>query len=302
MSIYSISDLEKLSGVKAHTIRAWELRYHLLEPSRTDGNIRYYNDDELRKLLNISVLVRGGAKISKISKLSKAQLNSIIDGIIEGKEGGDVYASAIINQLIGAGIGYNEHLFEKAFSNAILKYSLIGAYQKVIYPMLVKVGLLWGKSDLMPAQEHFITNLVKQKLYSAIEQVDITMQPKETWLLFLPENEDHELGLLLSNFLIRSSNRHVVYLGQRVPYVNLKSVIEKTKPDFIQYFIVCNQPQEELQEFVNKLKVDFPKIKKGICGSDFMLEAIKLPADHIWISSVNELVALLKAREKIKQN
>lgn len=297
MSAYTINDLEKLSGIKAHTIRMWEQRYNLLKPMRSEGNQRSYDDNEMRKFLNISTLINDGAKISKVSKLSESEINSHIEAIITNSESKDIQINASINQLILAGINYNEVLFEKAFTNAVLKFGLKEAYQNVIYPMLVKIGLMWGKSDMIPTQEHFLINLIKQKLYTAIEQIPAPSQPKETWLLFLPEEEDHELGLLLSNYLIRSSNNKVIHLGQRVPYSNLKAVIDHVKPDYLQYFIVRQLPSDDLQELVNKMKTDFPKIKKCICASSYTISSIKLPKDHIWVSSINDLTKLLTIKE-----
>ena len=294
MSQYSISDLEKLSGIKAHTIRIWEQRYHIFTPLRSDGNIRSYNDDQVRRLLNISTLIKLGIKISRISALTDVEINELLEKSIQQASDEDAKDSVFIHKLIAAGIDYNEHEFDKTFKHAIKKYGLVMCYQKVIYPMLVKIGLLWGKSEIIPAQEHFISNLLKQKLYHAIEQLPAPPSTAETWILFLPEEEDHEVGLLLSSFLIRTANKRVIYLGQRVPYYNLKAVLEDLKPEYMQYFIVRYHSSEWIQSFVNNMKKDFPKIQKYICGAKYLFEQVKLPKDHTQISDIGTLINLLK--------
>jgi DNA-binding transcriptional MerR regulator len=294
MSQYSISDLEKLSGIKAHTIRIWEQRYNLLIPSRSDGNVRSYDDEQVRRLLNVSTLIKLGIKISRISQLTDLEMNELLEHSIKQASDEDSKISVYIHKLIAAGIDYNEHEFDKAFRQAAKKYGMVVCYQKIIYPMLVKVGMLWGKSEMIPAQEHFLTNLLKQKLYHAIEQLPMPPSTAETWLLFLPEEEDHELGLLLSSFLIRSSGRRVVYLGQRVPYYNLKAVIDDLEPECLQYFIVRYHSAEWLQEMINNMKKDFPRIKKYICGAAYLSEQVTLPKDHIWISDIEKFIQLLQ--------
>lgn len=294
MSQYSISDLEKLSGIKAHTIRIWEQRYNILTPLRTDGNIRFYDDDQVRRLLNISTLIKLGIKISRISQLTDIEMNELLEHSILQAKDEDSKLSVYIHKLIAAGIDYNEYEFDKAFRQAVKKYGMVACYQKIIYPMLVKIGLLWGKSEIIPAQEHFISNLLKQKLYHAIEQLPVPPSTAETWLLFLPEEEDHELGLLLSDFLIRASNRRVVYLGQRVPYYNLKAVIEDIEPECLQYFIVRYHSAEWIQTFINNMKKDFPGIQKYVCGAAYLFEDVKFPKDHTYISDIEKFIDILK--------
>lgn len=294
MSNYSISHLEKLSGIRAHTIRIWEQRYNLLQPKRSEGNTRYYDDDDLRKLLNVSTLINSGSKISLVSRLSDNEINAMLDKLIAEKtETNSERNLAIINQMITAGINYDEFLFEKAFSGAILKYGLIEAYEKIVYTMLIKVGLMWGKSDLIPAQEHFISNLLKQKLFHAIEQTPVGLSAKETWILFLPEGENHELGLLIANFMVRSSGRRVIYLGPQVPYYNLKAAAADIKPDYMQYFLVRNFPQKEAQSLINRMEKDFKGIKKCICGPEELRGKLKLPKDHEWVSDLQGLTKIL---------
>ena len=171
MSQYSIKELEKLSGIKAHTIRIWEKRYSLLTPLRTDTNIRYYGDEELKKLINVTSLLSLGLKISKISEMSNDEINQKLGELISDIKFSDSVSEVITNQLIASAINYDEYAFEKAFSSAILRHGLVDTYINIVYPLLEKVGMLWLKSDLMPAQEHFLSNMIHQKIQSAIDNV-----------------------------------------------------------------------------------------------------------------------------------
>jgi len=290
MSQYSIKDLEELSGVKSHTIRIWEQRYGLLTPKRTDTNIRYYDDDNMRKLLNIVSLMAKGLKISAIGKLTEQEINERIFELVEGEQVGDAQTVAIINQMVSSGLTYNEQIFEKAFSTALIRYGFKDTYVKVIYPMLVRIGILWSSKDLIPAQEHFISNLVRQKIYAAIDTVPAIMDAKETWVLFLPDGEDHELGLLLSAYLLRVGGKRVIYLGVNVSYSNLKAVIEEVKPDYIYFFLVVKKPKSVHQEFFNQIGRDFSKINVYASSSQPPDPEINTPKNFQWINSVEEFL------------
>lgn len=294
MSRYSISDLEKLSGIKAHTIRIWEQRYNLLSPERTDGNIRSYNDDQVRRLLNVSTLIKLGIKISRISQLTDIEIHTLLESYIRQASDEDAKISVYIHRLIAAGIDYNETEFDKTFKEATKKYGMFTCYRKVIYPMLVRIGMLWGTNEIIPAQEHFISNLLKQKLYHVIEKLPVPPASAETWLLFLPEEEDHELGLLIANYLLRAANKRVIYLGQRVPYYNLADVIKEVEPEYMQYFVVRHHSPEWLQTLMNSMKKDFPGIKKYICGAGYLADQVKLPKDHTWISDIETFMQEIK--------
>ncbi|WP_028979753.1 MerR family transcriptional regulator [Sporocytophaga myxococcoides] len=294
MSVYSISDLEKLSGIKAHTIRIWEQRYEILKPLRSEGNVRYYDDDQVRQFIQIALLVRNGYKISKICKLDNAAIYKMVEDLTD-ESTDDIKTKLLVDRLISVAIDFDEHSFQRIFQESINHYGMIATYEKVIYPMLVKIGLLWGKTELIPAQEHFISNLVKQKLYHSIDALPPAPHGSKTWLLFLPEEEDHELGLLLSSYILRANNYRVIYLGQRVPYYNLKTVIEKIKPDYMQYFIVRYYSSETVQDLISGMNHDFPEITKCVSMSETLFQSIQLPKDHRYIKDIDHLLQLIQS-------
>jgi DNA-binding transcriptional MerR regulator len=215
MAVYSIKELENLSGIKAHTIRIWEKRYNLIEPHRTTTNIRYYTDQELKKILNVAMLNRQGIKISNIAKLSDQELKEEIMRVATGNP----KLENTIDSMIISMIDMDEIKFNTLISKAISKHGFKEAFIDIVYPFLEKVGILWMAGDINPAQEHFVVNLIRQKIISAIDGFSQGFNPKaKKFLLFLPEGEWHEVSLLFSLYLLKEAGHDVIYLGQSVPY------------------------------------------------------------------------------------
>lgn len=229
-SNYTISDLETLSGIKAHTIRIWEKRYSIISPQRTETNIRFYSNDDLKHLLNISFLNKHGHKISKIADLDKTQIAEKVGSISIVTSGNEEY----IDNLIVAMIDLDEALFEKIFNSSLIKSGFESTISNVIFPFLARTGVMWLTGSINPAQEHFISNLIRQKLIVGIDSLPKSYAkdaPKA--ILFLPENELHESSLLLYNYMLRARGYHTYYFGQSVPLADLKRVLEITKADVV---------------------------------------------------------------------
>jgi DNA-binding transcriptional MerR regulator/methylmalonyl-CoA mutase cobalamin-binding subunit len=286
--MYSIQDLERLSGIKAHTIRIWEKRYSLLTPGRTDTNIRYYNDDQLRKLLNTCTLISNGGKISKVSKLSESEISEEVEALMMPKSK-DEQLDVFINKIIESGLTYNNQLFENSFASATLRLGLYKCYRHVILPALIKLGLMWGKKDLMPTQEHFITNLIKQKLFSAIDGLDAPETNSKRYLLFLPEHEDHEIGLLFAHYIIRKSGKTVIYLGQNVPTKDLETTIKQTNPDVLILFVVRTWHKDELIPMMDSITKKFKKGKTILCGNSALTDLVKQNRSLLKANSIEDL-------------
>ncbi len=273
MGKYKISDLENLSGVKSHTIRIWEQRYKILTPLRSETNIRYYDDEQLRKLLNVVSLMNSGTKISAIGKLSTEEINERVSSIINSVETG-VKEEMLINQMISAGLSFDEVQFDKAFSNCILSFGVMDAYQKVFYPMLNKIGLLWSITEMNPSQEHFVSNLVKQKIYAAIDALNPPKKDSEKWVLFLPEGEQHELGLLIANYALRSKGTQVYYLGQSVPVENLNIIAKKVSPTHFLTFSVRSNQQESISRFFSEMDRELNNPNITICCNNELANSL----------------------------
>ncbi|OMP77036.1 MerR family transcriptional regulator [[Flexibacter] sp. ATCC 35208] len=248
--MYSIKDLENLSGIKAHTIRIWEKRYKIVQPGRTDTNIRFYTNEDLKKLLNISMLSQYGFKISAISEMSDAEIASKISGLkIVNQQ--DTYSDSLLLSLINL----DEELFNKTFLDIVMTEGFENTIIKHIFPFFRRIGIMWQIGTINPAQEHFISNLIRNKIIVATERITRAVnQALGTALLFLPENELHEIGLLFFNYILRSRGFKTIYLGQSVPYESLDRIV--TACDFA--FIVTNLTTPLSED-------DFIKYCKTVC-------------------------------------
>ena len=293
MTKYKISDLEKLSGIKSHTIRIWEKRYKVLTPLRTDTNIRFYDDIQLRKLLNIVSLMNSGIKISFISKLTEKEINERVEDLSNIGEIG-IKEETLINQMLTAGLSYNEASFEKAFSNSILSFGLMDAYQNVFYPMLIKIGLLWTSTELNPAQEHFVTNLIKQKIFSAIDALKPPKNESENWLLFLPEEEQHDLGLLIANYGLRSKGKKVIYLGANVPLESLHLIAKEVDPTHYLTFSIRPNAHNSINDYLSSMNEKYNKPPIHVCCSIETSEKLKLTSNQKIIASFQDFLNLIE--------
>jgi MerR family transcriptional regulator, light-induced transcriptional regulator len=288
--MYSIKQIENLTGIKAHTIRMWEQRYNFVEPKRTDTNIRYYDDGQMKKILNAALLISDGKKISSIAQMEDSAIYNEIDTIFSTTADSDLFTSSSINRLISASLVYDEVSFVKTFEDVIRRYGLQDAYVNVIYPLLVKVGMMWSKNEMFPSQEHFISNLLRQKLLTAIDDIDIEKAKGESWVLFLPENEHHEIGLLFCFYILRKFGEKVVYLGQNVPYENLKDAVVKANPENIYLFMVkYSKPQHNIS-YVDRLVEDFKDVKIHISGSSVIKENVSHVKNIHWVTEVDDLI------------
>lgn len=252
MAKYTIKDLEKLSGVKAHTIRIWEKRHNIVTPARTDTNIRFYSDADLKKIINVSLLNNHGVRISKIADMSVEDLNQRVKALSET----DNEFSVHIDQLIVSMIDIDEERFEKILNNLILRYGFEETVTTVVYPFLQKIGILWQTETITPAHEHFISNLIRQKLIVAIDGLSIPDKNAKRALLFLPEGELHEIGLLFSHYLARKYGYKSYYLGQSLPHKDLLVIAARHQPDLL---ITCiTSPMGNVADYLSLLHRDFP--------------------------------------------
>lgn len=292
MALYSIADLERLSGVKSHTIRIWEKRYGLLQPERTDTNIRRYGDEQLRKLLNIVVLMENGLKVSGVAELSEKDINSRIISLAQDPEA-DVRFEASISQLMNAGLSFDEAAFREELDACVYRYGLKDCYVNVLYPLMVRVGLMWGGAAMRPGQEHFISNLIKQQLHVAIQSLPARSSSGNTWVLFLPEHEDHEIGLLLAHFMLSQAGHRVVYLGQRVPLESLAQAITGAGATHTLSFLVRREDPDRAAAIYNELRSCHKDTKHIVAGAAELLDGIDLDPSIRTVTSIGEFDQLL---------
>jgi DNA-binding transcriptional MerR regulator len=254
---FSIKDLEGLSGIKAHTIRIWEKRYTLLEPQRTDTNIRYYTLSDLQKLLNVVFLLENGSKISKVAKHSSQEIAEKVATIVAEKSFG--HQNHAINSMKIAMMNFDQNLFYKTYNALLEQKTFDEIFYETLIPLLEEIGLLWQTDTINPSHEHFIFNLIKQKILLNIEHIQSSAQHtnNRTFALFLPENEFHELGLLFLNYEIVKNGYKVIYLGQSIQLESLQYLsVNHPNISFVTYMTVLPEV-DDLPDYLKEFDERF---------------------------------------------
>lgn len=290
MAIYSIRDLEKLTGIKAHTIRIWEQRYGLIAPARTDTNIRYYTDENLRHLFNIALLNRNGFKISKLAKMKQEDVAHIVSEIAENNDS----QNAQIDALTLSMIDLDETNFERIFSGYVWEHGFEHTMLELIYPFLDKLNLLWLTNSISPAHEKFISNLIRRKLMAAIDKEPIApTKDAHTFVLYTPENESQELTLLFIQYLLRSRKQRVVYLGGGVSLSDLRDACDPLGPDFV--FTVLQEPlaRYSIQQYIDNAGHTLKKGKLILTGAQLFVNHIKLPPNAMVLNGLADTMQFL---------
>lgn len=291
---YSISDLERLSGVHVHTIRIWERRYHALEPLRSAGNTRFYDDHQLRRLLNIVSLSQSGLKISQVCALSEAEMDNLLKLEIDKTISDDAHFEYYISRLLNFGLVYDEFKFDELMSACIAEYGMVVSYKRVIYPLLTRLGLMWRIDHICPAQEHFLSNLIRQKLFAAIHALPVSPNMKASWLLFLPEDEEHDIGLLLANYLLRAAGQKVIFLGGRVPLESVKDAMQNNEVAHMLLFMVRSRPLPDAESYLTELSNTFSNARIHLAGNTKLIGELHLAENINWFHSIAELEETIK--------
>lgn len=293
MSVYSIKDLEHLSGIKAHTLRIWEQRYGILNPERTDTNIRTYGDDELKLVLNIAILQnRGEFKISEIAKMSDSERSANLLRLSEG----NLHFPDQIHALTIAMLELNEVMFQQLTFNIVRKYGFEDYLIQIIHPFMLRLGTLWLSGSVSPAQEHFISHLIRQKVISAIDQLDLSHKPNaKKFLLYLPEGELHEIGLLFANYLLRSRKHEVIYLGQSLPLEDIVYANEIFKPDYILSVFTSQPNPDDIKNYLHQLKEGIPNAKLLLTGYQILALGHDIPEGIHVLGNFQDLIEVANA-------
>ena len=288
---FSIQEISTLTGIKAHTLRIWEQRYNIPKPKRTSTNIRFYDDDDLKLLLNISLLNNEGHRISQIAKLTDEEINARVIEYASHSNDLTVHLQA----LTSATLNLDEASFERILSTNILQIGMERTMSEVILPFLKKIGEMWMSGSMQPAYEHFISNLIRQKLIVAIDgQVRVSQKHQYKYLVFLPEGETHELGLLFANYMIRSRGHIAIYLGQSTPLVDLEKISLKFQPDFLFMTLTAGRLRKSLSDYIRALTEKFPEAKLILTGQYAISQKEQLPPDTMLIESTEQFVRLLE--------
>ncbi len=262
MNTFTIKDLENLSGIKAHTIRIWEQRYSFLKPERTETNIRYYSNQELKTILSIALLNKYGFKISHINKMNETELQNKITALSNA----EACRERIVNDLINCMIDLDNEGFESLLDNYIFTKGIDKTILQIIFPFLDRIGILWLTNHIHPVQEHLVCNIIRQKLIVGIEGVTANTVINKKIMLFLPEGEHHEIGLLYIYYLLKKRGAKIFYLGANVPVKDIGFACKYKQPDYIYTHLTCMTSSFSFQKFIAQKNLyikDFPLVISG---------------------------------------
>ncbi|HUR09934.1 MAG TPA: MerR family transcriptional regulator [Flavitalea sp.] len=285
MNAFTIKDLENLSGIKAHTIRIWEQRYSFLKPQRSKTNIRYYCNDELKTVLNIALLNKYGYKISHIDRMTGEELRHKIVSLAHAQAAQE----RLINELLLHMIDLNMEKFEEVFDQFLREKGIDKTINYLVFPFLEKIGILWMTNHIQVAQEHLVSNIIRQKMLVGIENASSPFSVNKTVLLYLPEGEHHELGLLYLSYHLKVSGVKMLYLGANVPLKDLDYVVQLKKPDYVFTHLTCIPGRFNLEKYLNQIHERMPGAAFVVSGQLVQTYSRKPPANVQFKKSVGEL-------------
>ncbi len=285
MSVYSIKDLEHLSGVKAHTIRIWEKRYGLFDPDRTDTNIRYYSDNDVRKILNVAMLIKNGYKISHVASFDADKLQSEVVRINRNSSDPNKF----IDQLLFLTVNLDSFGFEQLLDKLITENDFRKVIEQIVFPFFERIGILWQAGSIFTAHEHFVSNLIRHRLIREAGKFEYN-STAPAFLFFLRENEWHELGLLYFNYLAAQAGCRCIYLGQSLPFDDLANLLSAGKYDFVCTSFVNAIEKPDLELYLANLSLIFNSGKILVAGRQISLSKPKLPSNVSFIKNSSEFL------------
>ena len=288
MAEYKIKDLETLTGIKAHTIRIWEKRYGLISPERTETLIRTYSDEELTMLLNIAMLNKHGVKISKIAQMKPEQISSKVWDLM-----GEQSVDSCTEKFILALLNLDESLFKDTLQFLIDEKGLEVTFKENLIPFLDRIGVMWMVGTINPAQEHFISNLIRQKIISSIDKLEVPVKSERPVMLFLPEHEWHEISLLFYHYSIRRGGLYTIYLGQSLPYDALLECVERFKPHALVTSWLTSVDPNYLKNFFKQLHKDTNQLPVFAGGYQINANRSLIEGLIVEIKSIEEMVQTL---------
>ena len=290
MNQFTIRDIENLSGIKAHTLRVWEQRYNFMTPKRKVSNHRFYDNDDLKHILRVSYLYHSGRKISNIALMADSEINEIITR--ENAFNSDEF---LISQLMEATIDFDEHKFQTVLNTCFSKNTVENAIMNVVYPYQKKIGLLWITEHIIPAQEHFSSNIINRKLLVQIDTLTILPRPNgRRIILFTPHNEYHEIPILLIQYLLKKNGHTVIYFGVSVPVEDIEEYCANKSADELHFHSITNLSGHSVNDYVTILSNKFPN-KKIVISGPITKELTVINSNIIALCSMHNLLEYVNA-------
>lgn len=293
MTKYSIDQFSQITGISKFVLRTWENRYGYLKAERTDTKIRFYTDELLVRALNTNYILENGVKISAVSKMSDDDIANKVEEI-KSSANQSSNEQYFITKFIESALEYDSALFHQIYKVGIEEFGFVDFYKNVLLPTFSKIGIFWLTNRIAPSQEHFLSELVRQKILSNVDNHSENTEFKSSWLLFLPENEFHDIGLLFAKFLLVCYGCEVIYLGTNVPYGSLQQLTEKKQIDNILFFSVSNQSKSNLNFTIEYLERIFDKSDLFlVCNSldtDFLVKDYSVKI----LNNLDDLIEIIK--------
>lgn len=291
MNAFTIRDLENLSGIKAHTIRIWEKRYNFLKPQRSGTNIRYYTSSELKTLLNYALLNKNGFKISTIAEMTPAIINETVLSL----NSFEARHERLINEMLSAMVELDPESFEKTVNDYIHDDGIQNSVKFLLFPFLQRVGILWVTDHIRVAQEHLVSNIIRQKLIKGIEDLQINSPADNTVVLFLPDGEYHELGLLYVNYLLKTKGINTIYLGADVPVEELEYVCKLKQPRYLYTHLTSLPARFNFEKYLSVVSNYIGSSVLMISGNITNQYRKKIPVGITFLRSLDEVIEQLAA-------
>ncbi|MEY3432401.1 MAG: hypothetical protein RL131_337 [Bacteroidota bacterium] len=297
MNAFSIRDIENLTGIKAHTLRIWERRYSMIMPPTSPGKHRFYDNNDLKHILRISMLYHSGLKISKIANMSVDEMKK--SPCLDDNKGN---FEVFITRLIEFDLDFNEVAFRKLLSELKETMGEMNMYLHVVFPYLNRIGNLWMNGKVSPVQEHFSSNIIRSELIQAIDATTHTFTRKQPLcVLFTPINENHEIPLLFVNYLLRKNKINTLYIGTSVEIDTVKEVVQKTNATIIFTYLITNLTSQFVDEYIHSLEKAFPD-KKIVCAGPGFKSVESIQGKLKSPKSMEELIDLCESlRDVTKQ-
>ena len=286
MNVFSISDMESLSGIKAHTLRIWEHRYKILIPKRKASSHRTYDNEDLKSILRITYLYNKGYKISKIAALTPEQISKLTLQLQPGSDNFDIF----INQLTEASLDFDQVKFEKILHNLVLHIGFEKSIMKVLFPLMNRIGILWMVNDVSPAQEHFASDLIMKKIITAIDGLEKSHVKTQgaNVLLFTPEKEFHEIPILMMHYLLRKNGISTTYVGSNSSVDTIADYVQARPVTHLYFHVITYLVHTNLGDYLKQLRLRFPE-KKIVYSGAMMADLPDTPPGIRYLSSAEEM-------------
>ncbi len=295
MAVYSINDIEKLCGIKAHTIRIWEKRYNIITPRRTETNIRYYLDEDLQKILNISLLNRNNYKISKIAKMSDGEMKKLVAELSEVT----IDTEDNLDSLMFAMLELDEFKFNKIVEHNISSRGFEATMNEVVYPLMEKLSMMWIAGSIKNVHENFVANVIRRKTIVAIDSKSKKSLPDaKRFLIYLPEGETHELSLLFLHFLLKDMGINVINLGSNIALIDVLEGQRIFKADYVFTMFNDSFSESPLQPYLNELSRHLPSSKILISGYQTAIQNLEMPDNMSLLRSISDVKTYASKKSK----